>query len=427
MKTAPSIRGSFLVWEPVRKSPPHHILVDSNRPSTTIFKYGRLIIGGDTIFLQKNRNFIRALAFIAATPVWGGLVIGLGFLSEFIARSFVDAHPGLTFLFASVVVISAVVWIITRFIKPLRRQFPRSQIANVRLKHLQPSPGSSSTRAGSLGIDFSVIPPDSFLETAQISGSIRTARLDKCSFVTFIALAESEAKSLLQQLPTTRVALAGNLNPDIPPQCAAPNISTQTEAKASGQPSGYAGIITEKRYSHDVKKGTLESVAVINAIMAFIAIRAAVTNHRGLIINGITLGPTGATIFYCLAGALFSALSISLAAVALRCVVNPHSLLVGLDGVTFFKGWFKPNKTFVPFHSIDSLLQQQSVKGGSRTLMLIVKKQRFAIHEAHLENRAAYEEIGKFIESSRTSARKASSTPPPKKTPDDDSRYMPKT
>lgn len=410
MKTGPPLSGKFLIWEPDSKSPPGHRLLDSDRPSTSHFKYGSLTIEGETIFLKKTRNFIRLLAFIALAPVWGGLIIGLGFLFELISRDVVDRHPGLTFLISAMVVISVVVLVISRVFKPIRRRFPRSQIVNVRIKHveeyrynsMEAALGSlkvSPVRAGSLGIDFSVVPPDAFLEAAQDSGSLQIASPEKCSFVTFIACAESEAKSLMQRLPSTRVALAGKLNPDIPPQEAAPKMPAQTEAAASEQPSTSAKISGEKRYSHNIKTWIPGMYASFIALLASCAITKAVTNHRRLVINGIIhLGPTGATILYYFLAALGCAMFIRWVVVVLRCIFHPDFLVAGPAGIRFFTGWAKPKMTNVPFQSIDSVFQQQNLKGGGRTLILMVKKERFYVHEGYLKIPGAYDEIHKTVE-----------------------------
>jgi hypothetical protein len=71
------------------------------------------------------------------------------------------------------------------------------------------------------------------------------------------------------------------------------------------------------------------------------------------------------------------------------------------------------------------LLQQQGVKGGTRSLILVVKGQRFEIKEANLSHPTIYPEICAAIASGQKNARKVSEKPAP--TPSDDSRYMPKT
>jgi hypothetical protein len=423
----PSLRGAFLIWEPDGKSPPGHRLLDSDRPATSSFKYGSLTTDAETILLKKNRIFIWVLAFAASTPVWGGLIIGLSFLLDLLAKSVVDRNLGLTFLFSSAVVISMTIIIIGKVFKPIRRQFSRSQIANARINHVQSLRNNAQKFAGQVGVDFSVMPPGAYVESAQGSGSLRIANPEKCSFVTFIALGEAEARALREWLPMTQAALGGKINPDIPPQQAAPKMSTQSGATASGRPGGDVGVRTEKRYSHNIKLWTPGLAAVFNGYLAFGLIHEAVTNNRGLIINGVIhFGPTGATILYYLIAALFCFTFSALAAVLLRCLFNPHSLLLGPDGITFFKGWLKRKKIFVPYQSIGSLFQQQNVKGGSRTLIFVVKNQRFEVAEAYLKNRSTYDEIYEAIESGRTSARKISVPPLPQKTPDDDSRYMPK-
>lgn len=433
MKTGQSLSGKFLIWEPDSKSPPGHRLLDSDRPSTSHFKYGSLTVEGETIFLKKTRTFVRLLALVVLTPVWAGLTIGLCFLFELISRNVVDRHPGLTLLFAAVAAISVVVLIICRIFKPIRRRFPRSQIANVRMKHLEEYRknsltatdwlwiflvgagwlGVSRTRtrrispinadclkvspvgAGLLGIDFSVVPAGAFLEAAQDNGSPRIASPDKCSFVTFIALAEFEARSLMQRLPSTQVALAGKPDPDIPPQEAAPKMPTQTEAAASDQPSSDARTRSEKRYSHHIKTWIPGLCALFFAFLALLEFRVAVTTHRG------------ATILYYLAAVIFCSMFIRPVVVVLRCIFHPDFLVVGPAGIRFFTGWVKPKMTIVPFQSIDSVFQQQNLKGGGRTLILMGKKERFSIHEEYLKIPGAYDEIHKTIEAGLMNARKA--------------------
>ena len=416
-----------MIWEPDGKSPPGHRLLDSERPATSYFKYGNLATDADTVILEKNRILIRVLAFAALTPVWGGLIIGLSLLLELLAKNVVDRNLGLAFLFSSAVIISMTIIIIAKVFKPIRRQFSRSQIANARINHVQSFPNHAQKLAGQLGIGFSVIPPGAYVEGAQGSGSLRMANPEKCSFVTFVAHGEAEARILGEWLPMTQVALVGKINPDIPPQQAAPKMSKQSGVTANDRPGGDAGVRTEKRYSHNIKLWIPGLAAVFNGYLAFVSIREAVTNNRGLIINGaIHLGPTGATIFYYFFAALFSFTFSLLAAVILRCLFNPHSLLLGPEGITFFRGWLKQKKAFVPFESIGSLFQQQNVKGGDRTLVFMVKNQRFEIAEAYLKNRSTYDEIHESIESGRTKARKISVPPLPQKALDDDSRYMPK-
>lgn len=422
-----------MIWEPNGKSPPGHRLLDSDRPATSYFKYGSVTTNGETIFLEKNRILIWLLAFVVLTPVWVGLMIGLGFLLELLAKNFTDSHVGFTLLFLAATAISSTVLVIVKIFKPIRRQFSRSQIANARINHLQSFRNNAPTRAGLLGIDFSVVPPGALVEGAPGNGSLRIASPAKCSFVTLVALDEGAAKLLWEWMPTTQVALEGKLNPNIPPQQAAPKTPLQMEAAASRQLSRGAGARTEKRYAHNMKPWGHGLWALFFGYLAFSAIKEAMKNERGMIINGIIhVGRTGTTISEYFFAAMFCCIFLSLAALVLRCIFNPHSLLVGPEGLTFFGGWL-PKKTFVSYSSIDSVFQQQNIKGGNRALLLKAKGQRFEVAEAYLKIPGAYDEIHEAIESGRTNSRKVSSAPPPvptptpdKKIPEDDSRYMPK-
>jgi hypothetical protein len=480
MKTGPSFIGSLLVWEPDSKVPGVHRLIDSERPSTSYFKYGSLTIEGETLFFEKKRNFIRVLAFAALTPVWGAVIIGLSYPIWWLSPDFTQKYAGRLVLIDAVLVISAFILALRKFIKPIRRRFSRAEIANVRAKEVQ-RPQFLNAGAAYVAVDFSVIPSESMIAAAQKTGSLPVANAEKCTFVTFVAYGGSLAMALQQWLPATQVALAGNLNGDIPPQQAAPRSSAQTEASGrsktenqgwrhspqwrtrfqtmirglltilighhaapknpqaettnSYQSSSGAGTKTEKRYSHNASMWLLGGSAAWFGVIAFWVGRDALTNNRGLILNGIHMGVTGATIFYFLVaafcGVFFAIISYSL----LQTIFNPHSLLLNQEGITFFKGWLKPKKVFVPFHAIDNLVQQQGVKGGKRTLILMVKGQKFPIREMHLSHPTFYPEICQAIAMGQQNARKKNEQPAPKPAtpapasapvPNDDSRYMPK-
>ena len=158
-----------------------------------------LIDHQQTVIFEKNRILIWVLAFAALTPVWGGLIIGLSLLLELLAKSIVDRHLGLSFLFSSAVIISMTIIIIGKIFKPIRRQFSRSQIANARINHVQSFRNNAPKSAGQVGLDFSVMPPGAYVESAQGSGSLRIANPEKCSFVTFIASGEVEARVLRER------------------------------------------------------------------------------------------------------------------------------------------------------------------------------------------------------------------------------------
>lgn len=411
------------------KSPLGHRLIDSNRPATTHFKDGSLTINADTISLVKNRHFIRFLTFVLLTPVWGGLTIGVAVLVGSLLGDIANKHVGTTLLVVAAIVISAVAILISMFVKPIRRQFLLSQVANAQIKHVQITRNDLAVSAGWLGVDFSVVSVDSTVSTIGELATLPAADAEKSSFVTFIARSESDASALWQLLPKTQVLLRGKRNADIPPQQAARWINPETRTTRPELSPNLDQTSRERKYPHDT---AMRYLIILTGIMGAGALDMgylAMTNDRGLVINGlIRLGPTGATIFYSLITVFLGAFFLYCAAMLLQRIINPHSLIIRHDGIIFCDGRLKPKQTLVPFAAIQMIGQQQGVKGGTRTLVLKVGNQKFLIHEEYLGNRRNYDEIYATVASAQNNIRQTqrARTRPPEPPVGDDSRYMPK-
>jgi len=138
--------------------------------------------------------------------------------------------------------------------------------------------------------------------------------------------------------------------------------------------------------------------AIFIGLCAFTLGLAAVTNDRGLIINGIIrMGPTTATIFYAL-GAVFLGVFFVLSAVtAVGRLVKPDSVVLGPDGIVFCRGWLFPKQEIVPFKSIQCMSQQQGSKAGTRYLILTGESRKFLICERRLSRAQDYDEIHAVI------------------------------
>jgi hypothetical protein len=188
----------------------------------------------------------------------------------------------------------------------------------------------------------------------------------------------------------------------------------------------------EKSYIHNASKKWIILFSGTTGLFMFWFGYLALTNNRGLIVNGAILGPNGATIFYYGATVFFGWSFLMFVAIAIQRVVNPHSLVLRTDGINFCRGWLKPKPTFVPFATIKTISHQQNVTTGIRRLILKAGNEVFIVDESFLASRQNYDEILGKINSALNIKNNATPTPPkppesPKPPPDDDSRYMPKS
>jgi hypothetical protein len=430
--------GTFLVWEPDLKSCDRHRLVDSDRPATTFFKKGRLTINGGTVALEKNRHFVRVLTFLLCTPLWGGLAIGLAALAWPLFGHSLDNRVGAVILITLAIAATACAFLIGRLIKPIQRQYALAQVANVQLKLIQLTRNNVPVKAGRLGVDFCVVPPEAMDLNHGQADSLKFADAQRCSFVTFIAESQSEASSLEKWLPKQQVPLTGKRDPNIPPQQTARWVESPIPSVLDALAANRTAAPPQQRYRHNANPwGFLLGALFFGMLMLMIG-HGAATNHQGLIINGIIrFGPTGATIFHWLMAIVAAAGFLLMASLALQGFINPHALEIRLNGVVFWSGWLKPRPAIVPFAAIQSVGQQQNVKGGARTMVLVANNRQFRIQEANFANRQTYDTIhaiivqgqqqvtGRATRSAvvRTSSASQQTPHPP---PDDDSRYLPK-
>ena len=425
------IPGRFLIWYPDTHPPFNHRLLDSDHEwlASRVSRRGSLILHAQTISLVKDRRVARILFIIILIPVWVALTIGLSLLVQFVSPDLANRHVDLILLLSTVIALSVCVLLIRRFIKPLVRQFLSSQIANVHLSHAQITRNHRPVNEGYLAVSFTIVPSALLNSSVDGTRSLTSADAGKCTFVTFMCQSESDARALKQWLPTHEVPLTGRINRDIPPQQNARWMQPDAKSAPQNPAPVKPAVQREQRYPHSLVATMPLIYAVLLGLASLSAACTAVTNHRGLVLNGLPLGPGGATVFYCLLAVFFGASALFSSAIALQRAINPHFLVLRPDGILLHAGWFKPKESFVSFTAIESVEQRQDVRGGHRTLVIHVQGGAHLVREHCFRNRRTFEEISATIARNQKNPPRAPTLAParpPEPPPGDDSRYMPK-
>jgi hypothetical protein len=76
---------------------------------------------------------------------------------------------------------------------------------------------------------------------------------------------------------------------------------------------------------------------------------------------------------------------------AVQRIFNPHSLELNREGIIFRKGWVKPRQSFLPYSAVQNVVQEQSVRGGERKLIL--NNTSFYVRETYFETPATYADV----------------------------------
>lgn len=153
-------------------------------------------------------------------------------------------------------------------------------------------------------------------------------------------------------------------------------------------------VLREFRYKP--RWAIIFSAGTFFGLCTAVAVWAAVTNDRGLIINGIIeLSPNGATIFWwCVAAASMAFvlgagfLIYSRLTTNHRIALTPSCLLVPLPR-------HSREEAFIPFAEVTQI-QPQDVN-GARFLTLYYSGMRFTLVESWMPSKSDFEELSKII------------------------------
>ncbi len=138
----------------------------------------------------------------------------------------------------------------------------------------------------------------------------------------------------------------------------------------------------------------LASAAFFGACSAFMAYKAT-HNTVGLIINGIiTLGPSGATVFYWVISALGAGFVFLALLLTARRIANPQILELGTDALLLPYGRFQSQTARIAYSDIQSVAEVQV--SGQKFLYVTAGGLRFTITASLLPDTNIYIAIRDF-------------------------------
>jgi hypothetical protein len=152
------------------------------------------------------------------------------------------------------------------------------------------------------------------------------------------------------------------------------------------------------RYSYNPKWGAILACAVFfGACSAFMAYKAT-NNTLGLTINGIiTLGPTGATVFYWVIAA-FGAVFVLLAfLLTVRRIASPQVLEVGTDALSLPHGRLQRRTSHIAYADIKSVSEFQV--SGQTFLYVTAGGLRYTITASLFPDTESYKVVRDFLAS----------------------------
>lgn len=121
-------------------------------------------------------------------------------------------------------------------------------------------------------------------------------------------------------------------------------------------------------------------------------------NTVGLIINGIiTLGPTGATVFYWIISGLGAGFVLMAILLTVRRIASPQVLELGTDALLLPYGRFQRQISRIAYAEIQSVSEVQV--SGQRFLYVTAGGLRYTITAALFPDRKTYAEVREFLAS----------------------------
>jgi len=139
----------------------------------------------------------------------------------------------------------------------------------------------------------------------------------------------------------------------------------------------------------------LASAAFFGACSAFMAYKAT-HNTVGLIINGIiTLGPSGATVFYWVISALGAGFVFLALLLTARRIANPQILELGTDALLLPYGRFQRQTSRIAYSDIQSVAEVQV--SGQKFLYVTASGLRFTITASLFPDTDSYVAVRNFL------------------------------